>query len=569
MRDASFFLHPQIEWQRRYEALRACLVERLPAKVVAERFGYTEGYVRFLKYQFRHGKLDFGDPTIEPAARRRRVTAETRRNIRGWRQQRYSAAEISELLAREGILLSARTVERVLAEEGFPKLPRRRKLWPGHLTASNEPPAQPQVLRIGDLEGLQQSSPCAGLFLFAPLLGQLDLDELVRGARLPDAQGIPARSYLLSLLAWKLLGHGARSSLNGQAASQIMGLFAGLNVLPDRSALSRYVSSLDQDHLTRLQQGLFRQATRLGLHGGQVVRIDLHAIPTGDPILEPPPPARIGRQHVASYLAVRNVASMRMLYTATSTGNHDHAEQLRRFCDFWQSVRGGPPPTLHVGAQFLSYTELAELDAHGILFVAPRRRGKRLLERATAEIGWQRLLIPAVQHAFVAPLVHESVVTLRGYRGRLRQLIVRGSGGELPLFLLSNDFTTPVEKLVGSVARSLQKERGVAASIEFFHPAQAPSPARVDVRFDVVLTMLADTLYTMLAGQLRGFEELEAPRLWRYFVQGGGIVEVRQGVVRVACPRGDRAPVLRAVPWQLLSRRLPGADGMRLDLHFE
>ena len=40
MRDKNFFLQPQNEWQRRYEALRASFVDRLPAKVVADRFGY-------------------------------------------------------------------------------------------------------------------------------------------------------------------------------------------------------------------------------------------------------------------------------------------------------------------------------------------------------------------------------------------------------------------------------------------------------------------------------------------------------------------------------------------------
>jgi hypothetical protein len=35
MRDENYFLHPVHEWQRRYEALRASFVDRLPAKVVA------------------------------------------------------------------------------------------------------------------------------------------------------------------------------------------------------------------------------------------------------------------------------------------------------------------------------------------------------------------------------------------------------------------------------------------------------------------------------------------------------------------------------------------------------
>ena len=69
MSDEKFFTHPELDWQRRYEALRAAFVERLPDKVVADRFGYTHGYVRLLKHRFRHGKLDFAEPVAEGTLR--------------------------------------------------------------------------------------------------------------------------------------------------------------------------------------------------------------------------------------------------------------------------------------------------------------------------------------------------------------------------------------------------------------------------------------------------------------------------------------------------------------------
>ena len=37
MADEKFFLNPVHDWQRRYEALRASFVDRLPAKAVADR----------------------------------------------------------------------------------------------------------------------------------------------------------------------------------------------------------------------------------------------------------------------------------------------------------------------------------------------------------------------------------------------------------------------------------------------------------------------------------------------------------------------------------------------------
>ena len=48
MADETFFRQPNHDWQRRYEALRASFVHRLPARVVADRFGYSPAYVNLL-----------------------------------------------------------------------------------------------------------------------------------------------------------------------------------------------------------------------------------------------------------------------------------------------------------------------------------------------------------------------------------------------------------------------------------------------------------------------------------------------------------------------------------------
>ena len=121
MRNQKYFTQPKFDWQRRYEALRASFVERLPHKVVADRFGYSPGYVRLLRHQFTHGKIDFSEPNPEGKAARRQVSAKTRQKIIEYRQKYLSSGQITELLSEDGIEISVRTVERVLAEEGFPK----------------------------------------------------------------------------------------------------------------------------------------------------------------------------------------------------------------------------------------------------------------------------------------------------------------------------------------------------------------------------------------------------------------------------------------------------------------
>ena len=106
MPDATYFTHPLHDWQRRYEALRASFVERLPARIVADRFGYSENYVRLLRHMFTHGNLDFSEPVPEGKAARRSVNSAVRAKIRDWREKNLSAGEIAQCLSEEGIEIS-------------------------------------------------------------------------------------------------------------------------------------------------------------------------------------------------------------------------------------------------------------------------------------------------------------------------------------------------------------------------------------------------------------------------------------------------------------------------------
>ncbi len=571
MRDDSFFLHPQFDWQRRYEALRASFVERLPANVVADRFGYKPGYVRLLKHQFRHGKIDLAEPVPAGKVARRHITAEVRRKICDWRQRRLSAGDIAELLSADGIELSVRTVERVLAEEGFPKLPRRTRIQTARTVKGAEIPESSKVLRRGRLGDNRFSCSGAGVFLFAPFLAQLELDKVVRAARLPGSKSIPAKSYLLSFLALKLLGTERHAHAGDHAFDPGLGLFAGLNVLPKCTAMATYSYSLDAGHLSRLQKSFVKHADKLGLYEGNIVNLDFHTTPHyGDEsVLEKHWAGARGKvMKGALCLFAQDAGSKLMLYTAADIQRDEADDQVLTFLRFWKQVKRGVKPTLIFDSRFTTYAKLSELNRQKVLFITLRRRGKKLLKSVDSLTDWKRIHIPHAKRKFPNPQVHESSVTLRGYQGTLRQVIIRANGREQPTFLISNDFDTPVELLVGNYARRWRVENGIAEAVKFFHLNALSSPILIKVHFDVVMTMVADTLYTMLARKLRGFEDCDAPTLYRHFVQGKGTVELLDGTVTVTYPKRAHNPILRAVPWDNLPQQLPGLGGAPLHLRF-
>ena len=113
MQGASFFNNPIHDWQRRYEALRAIFIDRLPSKVVADKYGYSPGYVRLLCHQFRTGKIDFSEPVPEGRSRRSKITAETRQKIIEWRNRQLSAGDITQLLSEDGVEISGGEAQKI------------------------------------------------------------------------------------------------------------------------------------------------------------------------------------------------------------------------------------------------------------------------------------------------------------------------------------------------------------------------------------------------------------------------------------------------------------------------
>jgi hypothetical protein len=164
--------------------------------------------------------------------------------------------------------------------------------------------------------------------------------------------------------------------------------------------------------------------------------------------------------------------------------------------------------------------------------------------------------------------VHESFITLRGYEGHLRQIVVRGNGHEKPAFLIANDVEAPVEMIVGNYARRWRVENVIAEAVKFFHLNALSSPILTKVHFDVAMTMIADTLYTMLARKLRGFEHCDAPKIFRHFIKGKGQLKIKNGKLQVIFPRRAHNPILRAAPWHRLPGALSWLNSIDLEFNF-
>jgi len=110
----------------------------------------------------------------------------------------------------------------------------------------------------------------------------------------------------------------------------------------------------------------------------------------------------------------------------------------------------------------------------------------------------------------------------------------------------------------------------ISEAVKFFNLNVLSSPILVKVHFDVLMTMIADTLYSMLAQKLRGFEQCDAQKIYRHFVRGKADVDITCGGLQVTYPRREaHNPILRDVPWHRQPQTISWLDGAKLNLKFQ
>lgn len=161
------------------------------------------------------------------------------------------------------------------------------------------------------------------------------------------------------------------------------------------------------------------------------------------------------------------------------------------------------------------------------------------------------------------------MVDLKDYNGEVRQIIMKGNGREKPSFLISNDLNSPVESIVGDYSRRWRVENVIAEGVKFFSLNALSSPILTKVHFDVVMAMMADTLYSMLSRKLRGFESCDAPKIFRNFIRGKAKIKIGTDNLTVTYPRKAHNPILRDVPWYRLPTKLSWLEDCRVDLKFK
>jgi hypothetical protein len=415
------------------------------------------------------------------------------------------------------------------------------------------PPERPAVAdcRVLSLAaGHRVRSRCAGLFLFLPLLAQVQFDQLVRQANYPGSAMIPAPAALLSLLVLKLLDKERRSHIDDFNFDEALGLFAGLNVLPKKSYATAYSYRTGRDNQRALLQGWVRVLAGLLFPQPEAFSLDFHAIPyRGDDAgLDHHYLPRRGKAgtSVQTFFALENDSRV-LCYANANLTRADQPGEPLRFVEFWQELTGANPQWLYIDSKVMTYPALSELNRRGIWFVTIRRRGASILRRLDrlAASAWQKAVIDTPKRCHRHIRYVDERIRLSGYEGEVRQLAVAGLGREEPALFLSNNMEETGRNLIVRYAGRNRVEDGLGTAVNFFHLDCLASEVRLNVDLDTALTVLANGCYRWLGKQLRGFEKASPKQLYRRFVETAGLVEAEEDRIVVRFDRRSHIPILR------------------------
>ena len=563
-----FFAAPDTSDQRRYEALRAYLLEGLTASEAAGRFGYTAASVQSMARDFRAGRRDFFTDT-KPGPKSAPAKDAARARIIELRRAGRSAYEIADILATEPARLNRTGVAEVLAEEGFPRL------WARPLAERGLPrrEAQPRTSVLDFAQWPERiDTKLAGLLLTIPDLVALDLPALVKAAGYPGTSVIPALSSVLSLLALKLTGTRRVSHVEELATDPGAALFAGLTSLPKATALTTYSYRLQHAKQAEFLTALDKATLIAGLATGDAVNLDFHAVMhwgTDVALEKHYVPSRSGRTRSVLTFFAEDADSHTLLYANADLAKATQNNEVLAFADHWHRVTGHDPKLLIMDSKVTTGTQLGQLTDRGITFITLRARTPKLTAalHALPASAWTAMTIArAGAKTRRVRVIDTPAAKLTKYPGTLRQLAVAGLGHDEPTILITNDLTSPAKKIIERYARRMNIEQRLAESIRSFGLDALAGAVPLNVDLDVTLTLLAHTLCAALRRRLPGYATTTPDTLQRRFLSTTGEILNRGNEIIVRLDRRTYSPVLRQA--DLPTTEVPWWGGRRLSYEY-
>jgi len=398
----------------------------------------------------------------------------------------------------------------------------------------------------------------------------MQVDGIAQQARMAGTKMIPAVSYLLSLLSLKLLDKERKSHITDWNFDEVLGLFAGLNVLPKDSAATDYSYRLAQgQHNDLMARWVSNAYPILCPDAASEFALDFHPIPhRGEAAaLENHYIPQQGKAAPSVQTFFARAVDSPMACYANADILRDQQDQLPlRFIEYWKKITGVKPDWLYFDSKLTTYAVLDQLREGEVHFITIRRRGSRvvanLLERPDSD--WTRAAIDTPQRKHQRVKYLDDGVKLKHYTGLCRQVAVTGLGRQAPTLFLTDDEDASGREIIKRYIKRNTIENDLGINVNFFHLNCLASEVRLNVNLDVALTIIANGCYRWLSQRLKGCQKMEPKQLYRKFVETGGHVTVEADTIHVHLDRRAHNPIIAQAQLDKEPTEIPWLGGKRL-----
>ena len=551
---ASYFTEPSSPVHKQYLALRMFFADGFTAEQVAKESGYSPSTVYSMVRDFKE-KLgsDSEDPFFkENRAGRKPIDhkGEIEETVINLRKKYFSVPDIQIAMDAMGFNLSIYSIEKIITDAGFARLPRRDRQFKSEAISSYEPKLlAPIASRVG-LVPDTFSSQLAGLLCVLPYVMAHGIDEIIDNSPYPETRDISRVSSILSFVALKLSNVKRYSADDTWCMDRGMGLFAGLNVLPKTAWFSSYSSAITRDmnvSFLKSLQSVWMDSSLLS----DTVNLDFTAIPYwGDD--DPFENNWSGKRNkaLASMQAVlaQDPESGLICYGDTTVRHDRQDEVVLEFLDFHHSDKRTDSQLKYLvfDSKFTTYQNLSRLNGRGIKFITIRRRSKTLVERIKGidDSQWKRIAVEKANGKRRSVTVYEEISIIRDYDGIIRQAYIKDNGRTQPAIMMTNDFQISLENLVRKYSRRWLVETEISEQVDFFHLNRNSSGIVIKVDFDLTMTILAHNLYRLFCRDFAGYSHCGAQAVFDKFTSAPGHIRIDGEVISVKLKRKRSLPIL-------------------------
>lgn len=568
------FLKPDSPMHRQYEAIRAIVVDKLPASTVAKKFGYTTGSLYSRIRDLRAGKLIFFKK-VQGGPKERRTPEYIRQLVTNYRKENLSAEDIKLRLEKEGYKISSSTVERILADVNLPKLIRRSASNRDKTQKNKSISERAQPLNFDTLEPFRFDCPDVGVFFFLPYIIESGIIDILKQCKLPQSSAISAEQASLSMLLFKLIGGERLSHINDYDHEPGLGVFAGLNFLPKATFMATYSCRTSEEMLLNFQQQIIKRFQKIypDFYRSSFINLDFHSIPhfgEQSKMEKVWCGARGKAVKGAHTIFAQDGDSNAILYTRADILRKDEANEILKFVAYWKTIRKEIKETLVFDCKLTSYNSLDLISKDNIHFITLRKRSKKLLA-STEKIPdkeWQNVYLPIPKRKHKACKIHVSEIILQKCERPVKQIIVTNHGRAQPTYIITNNFELALKDILIVYAKRWHIENKFAELVAFFNLNALSSPLMIRIHFDILWTVIADTLYHRFAQDLPRFEHERANSLSRHFISMPGqiIYDGKEFILKIR--KRAHTPILLGVKKLQSDINIPWLDNRTLRIEW-